>query len=162
MGPKKVNHVTKTYRIFNINDNDSILKIPTKNVDLRDIPKLSGIIQKMISIIKEEKALGLSANQIGINKSICIVMPDYSKIKVMINPIIKSEHGPKVYSYESCLSCKLNKTYRVIRNLSIDVGYYNEFGSYIEETIDDPNEARVTQHEIDHLMGVLLVDKEIR
>lgn len=150
-------------RIFNIADKDSsILRNPTRNIDLRDIPKLDSLIKQMISVVKDKKALGLAANQIGINKKLCIVMPDYSKIKVMINPIIKSEHGPKVYSYESCLSCRSDKTYRVIRSLSIDVGYYNENSIYIEETIDDPIEVRVAAHEIWHLEGATIADMEIK
>ena len=117
--------------------------------------------KKMIDIMLEAPGVGLAANQIGILKRIVTVsIHDEEKkidnIYVLYNPKIKSYSKGKIIMEEGCLS--LPKQYADIeRPESITVEYINEKNEIIEEK-KNGFEARVLQHEIDHLDGKLFID----
>ena len=117
--------------------------------------------KKMVDIMLSAPGVGLAANQIGILKKIVSVnIRDEEKktdnIYVLFNPKIKSYSKDKVSMEEGCLS--LPKQYADIeRSESITVEYINEKNEIVEEK-KNGFEARVLQHEIDHLSGKLFVD----
>ena len=117
--------------------------------------------KKMVDIMLSAPGVGLAANQIGILKKIVSVnIRDEEKktdnIYVLFNPKIKSYSKDKVIMEEGCLS--LPKQYADIeRSESITVEYMNEKNEIVEEK-KNGFEARVLQHEIDHLSGKLFVD----
>jgi len=119
------------------------------------------ISSKMITIMNEVNGVGLAANQIGILKKIITVNikddeNDIGKTYTLFNPIIKSYSKHKIIMEEGCLS--LPKQYAEIeRPSSIQIEYTNEDNEII---VEDKKgfEARVLQHEIDHLSGKLFVD----
>lgn len=108
----------------------------------------------------DDLSVGLAAPQIGYNLAIAIVNlqknnPDRDLI--MINPVVKSETGQWDEKYESCMSIP-HKKGQVKRRKKISVSYLDLDGN--EQVIDATGfEARVIMHEIDHLNGVLFVDR---
>ena len=119
------------------------------------------ISKKMIDIMKNAPGVGLAANQIGILKQIITVnifdeKKNKDNINTYFNPKIISYSQNKIILEEGCLS--LPKQYAEIeRPEEIEVEYYN----YKNEKIIKKKigfEARVLQHEIDHLHGILFVD----
>lgn len=110
-----------------------------------------------------ENAAGMAANQWGIRKRIFIFTPDGSnedqKSEVVINPSYRPSLRPAETSpgmataYEGCFSVPL-ATGLVNRHESILATYYNPKGEKIERILQDW-EARVFQHETDHLDGKL-------
>ena len=117
--------------------------------------------KRMINIMKKAPGAGLAANQIGVLKQIITVHiqdkeKEIEKIYTLFNPIIKKYSKDVVVMQEGCLS--LPKQFADIeRPQSVTVRYINEKNKIIEENIDGL-EARILQHEIDHLSGKLFVD----
>ena len=105
-------------------------------------------------MVKSE-GVGLAAPQIGILKRIVIVM-DGDKIIPLVNPKI-IEHSGEAVDYEGCLSVK-KQTVKVKRPTMVKVQALDENGNEIEFVAKDFF-ARVICHELDHLDGILIVDK---
>ena len=105
--------------------------------------------------------MGLAANQIGVLKKIVTVHiqdkeKETDKLYALFDPIIMHFSKEKIVLEEGCLS--LPKQFADIeRPQSITVRYMNENNKIIEEK-KDGIEARILQHEIDHLSGKLFVD----
>ncbi len=114
----------------------------------------------------EPEAAGLAAPQIGFNKRIILVrdfkvLPNTDKLlienKVMINPRIISESKNQDIDWESCLSIP-GMYGQVMRPEGIKLTYTDENGT--EHKIRAKNFfARVIQHEIDHLNGIIFTEK---
>lgn len=128
---------------------------PIKKID----EKTREIADSMIETLKSVKGVGLAANQIGLLDQICII--DISKgekkdgILVLINPVIVKNSG-NIKFEEGCLS--FPEIYgEVGRYSKIKLNALNLKGENIEIEAEDLL-ARVIQHEIDHLNGVLFVD----
>ena len=117
--------------------------------------------KRMIKIMKKAPGVGLAANQIGFLKQIIAVHiidkeKEIEKIYTLFNPLIMNYSKETVVMEEGCLS--LPKQFADIdRPQSITVRYMNENNKIIEEK-KDGIEARILQHEIDHLSGKLFVD----
>ena len=119
------------------------------------------ISKKMIEIMKRAPGVGLSANQIGIlQKIITVNIQDYEKetekVYALFNPSIKSYSEETVVMEEGCLSFP-KQFIEIERPTSIEIEYTDEKNEIIKEE-KKGYEARVLQHEIDHLSGRLFVD----
>lgn len=119
-------------------------------------------------------SLGLSANQIGINKSVCVVtVRKDAPPLVLMNPVISEASKEKIIYLEGCLSLpgKRTSTLRSIKFLVTTLNHANPipFGPD-KEPLDSSTigsdygilEAVCVQHEIDHLNGVLMTDDGVR
>ena len=119
------------------------------------------ISQKMIDIMLKAPGVGLAANQIGILKKIVTVHIQNKEngkdiIYSMFNPKIIFFSSETVIMEEGCLS--LPQQYaEVKRPENIIVDYFDENNNNIEKEVSG-FEARVLQHEIDHLDGKLFID----
>lgn len=128
-----------------------------KKITKKDIQ----LSKKMIEIMKKAPGVGLAANQIGILKQIVTVHiqdkdKEIEKIYTLFNPTIVNSSKEKVVMEEGCLS--LPKQFADIeRPESINIRYINSSNKVIEEK-KDGLEARILQHEIDHLSGKLFID----
>ena len=107
--------------------------------------------------------IGLAANQIGINKRVCII--NVKEPLVLINPEIIERSEEEFVFPEGCLSFPNNKI-RTKRNVSIKVKADNheETLSFSAESkeINDAFECACVQHEIDHLDGITMFDREFK
>ena len=130
---------------------------PVKKVSSADLE----IAKRMTDIMLNAPGVGLAANQIGILKQIITInIPNQKKdeniIYTLFNPNIISFSKKKIFMEEGCLS--LPKQYAEIeRPEEIEVEYLNNKNKKIIEK-KSGYEARVLQHEIDHLNGKLFVD----
>ena len=137
---------------------DPILKQRCEPVDITDInyKTLLPLINDMVTTMYEHEGIGLAANQIGVSKRILII--DAGKTLVIINPVIW-EFKNWVVDEEGCLSIP-DKKYDVKRAEWIKIKFTNMSGQEHEVVVDDPILARVIQHEVDHLDGILICDKK--
>jgi peptide deformylase len=136
----------------------NILRTKTKQSNVQnDKESLTKLIQDMKDTLQSVGGLGLAANQIGRDESICIVRID-DNIITMINPQIVNRSGEKKISIEGCLSLP-DITAKVERDETISVKFVNPDWEWQEQEIEVnfPNSV-VIQHEIDHLNGVLMID----
>ena len=111
----------------------------------------------MYDTMYKEEGCGLAAPQVGILRRIIVVDCGDNGGKVeMVNPEIISQSG-EVGMNEGCLSVPGKSGY-VIRAQKIKVSYQTRFGEKKTEVFKDFI-ARALQHEIDHLNGILYIDK---
>lgn len=134
----------------------NILTKPAKKVTKFD-KNLKLIIEKMKKVMVKAGGIGLSANQIGYSLSICLAKPK-NKFYIFINPEIEKGWDEEIKE-EGCLSIK-NKWGLVKRYKKIKVKFQDIKGK--TKTLKAEGLlAHIIQHEIDHLNGVLFIDKAI-
>ena len=119
------------------------------------------IANQMMDTMIKAPGVGLAANQVGILKQIITInFEDKENDKranyILFNPSIIEYSEEKVIMEEGCLS--LPEQYADIeRPKKIFLEYIDENEKHIKKEIDG-YEARILQHEIDHLSGILFVD----
>lgn len=133
---------------------DEILRKTSREVEVVD-ERIKELIEDMKETMIASEGVGLAAPQIGILKRIVIVM-DGKKIIALVNPKIIEKEG-SCLDYEGCLSVK-KKTVKVARPEKVKVQALDENGNAIE-FVAEGFFARVISHELDHLDGILIVDK---
>jgi peptide deformylase len=117
-------------------------------------------IEKMREKLEEHDGLGLAAHQVGCDRKICLVCfpkkDDYSDVRALVNPEIIERSEETEIAEEGCLS--FPKLYvDVERAAKIKVrAYFPGDGEKIFEA--EGLLARILQHEIDHLNGVVFID----
>ena len=137
---------------------DPVLRSKAKEIDEVN-KKTNDLIDNMFETMYEEDGVGLAAPQVGMLKRIAVVDIREGNKVVLINPEIIEEEG-KAIMEEGCLSIP-GETGDVIRAEKIKVRSLDREGSQIEFEAEG-FEARAIQHEIDHLNGVLFVDKIVK
>ena len=112
---------------------------------------------------QSENGIGLAANQIGINKRVCVI--NVKNPLVLINPEIIERSKEEFIFPEGCLSFP-NKKVKTKRNVSIKVKADNheEVLSFTADSkaMNDAFECVCVQHEIDHLDGITMFDREFK
>jgi len=134
------------------------LRIKSEEVPLDEIKsaRVQKLIDEMIETKTQDNGIGIAAPQVGINQRIIIVdLKD--KPQAFINPRITKGSIRKVETEEGCLSVPGVFGY-VKRHRKVHVKAFDREGRKIK--IDAKGlEAVIFQHEIDHLDGVLFIDK---
>ncbi|MBT5236839.1 peptide deformylase [Candidatus Peregrinibacteria bacterium] len=113
------------------------------------------LIKNMEETVKKAEGLGLAAPQIGQSVRVCLVML-HGKMTPMINPEITWRSEEATVMTEGCLSLPKIEV-EVTRPVEVIVKYTNKKGQEQERRLHDLD-AKVMQHEFDHLNGVLIVD----
>ena len=112
-------------------------------------------------LTESENGIGLAANQIGINKRVCVV--NVKEPLVLINPRIVEKSEEQFMFAEGCLSFP-GKHVRTGRYVSVVIETDNHKGklsfSADSEDMNDAFETACVQHEIDHLDGITMFDKK--
>jgi len=135
-------------------DGDEVLKKAAKEVK-ELTPRIKELIQDMFDTMHDAFGVGLAAPQVGVRKKIVVIEIDEIPY-VLINPVILEKSGEQT-GPEGCLSVP-GKTGTVTRPNYVKVKAFNED---MEEYIIEGTEllARCLCHEIDHLDGIMYVDK---
>ncbi|UCF07144.1 MAG: peptide deformylase [bacterium] len=122
--------------------------------------ELSPLLDEMVETMIHEDGVGLAAPQVGISKLISVINPEPGKNSTLIkliNPRIIS-HSDETESFEEgCLSIPGIRA-NVVRPSVIRIEFQDEEGRKHRLKADGLL-ARIIQHEIDHLNGVLFVDR---
>ncbi len=130
--------------------------VVTVNAELREQ------ISEMLALMYDGEGAGLAASQVGIPLRVLVmnVTGDPKKEEhehVFINPVIKNRIGGRTAIEEGCLSLP-GDFGKVIRFKRVKFQAYRPDGSIVDATWSGLN-ARVLQHEVDHLDGVLFIDR---
>lgn len=135
---------------------DKVLTQKAKRVANVD-DSIRNICISMVDTMNANNGVGLAANQVGILKRI-VVIKDGEEDKVLINPEIVEYSQEICDMKEGCLS--IPDTFLDIqRPETIKVKYRNMKGKPHFETYSGLT-SRIIQHEIDHLDGIVMVDKD--
>ncbi len=140
-----------------------ILKEKTEDIE-NITPEIIQLAKDMIEAMHVADGIGLAANQVG--KSLSLVTINTAavsdaKVKykdlVLINPIITDFSDEEISYKEGCLSVPTIHEL-VDRPIAVTVKYYDLAGK--EHTIEDDDIfARVAQHELDHLQGIIFTER---
>jgi peptide deformylase len=141
---------------------DPVLRAKTARVEAIDDP-LQHLIEDMVETMHAAPGVGLAANQIGVPLQLAIIdigdreegRPRRSLL-VLINPEILSQEG-SVVAEEGCLSIP-DLSEKVKRAAKVKVRAQDRTGRTFEMEADGLM-AKALQHEIDHLNGILFVDR---
>lgn len=123
--------------------------------------KFKKFIKDLTETMYIHDGVGIASPQVGHSVMLCVIAKDFSPTKekdlILINPVWEKKSIAKTLDEEGCLSVPgiygLVKRYKKIRVKALD-----EHGKEIcFEAVDFP--ARVIQHEVDHLNGILFIDK---
>ncbi|MFC1700557.1 peptide deformylase [Patescibacteria group bacterium] len=135
-----------------------ILRQKTNKVK-RITPEIKELILNMIETMDAKQGIGLAAPQVGQSLQIITIRPDPQQPAiVLINPEIIKKSFKKDIVEEGCLSLPSIQV-EVKRPVSITVKAININNEQIKIKTDGLL-SRVIQHEIDHLNGILIVDKK--
>jgi peptide deformylase len=158
----------KQLKIYTIEDpkEEKLLREVSIDVDKNEI--LSDEFQKFLDNLlytaktSEEQvgveSGGISAPQVGVTKRVSYIFNyDTGEFEVLINPEVKNIGNKTDIDIEGCLSIP-NVEENVERYKKIKVKYIDREGNKINRRFTGLN-ARVVQHEVDHLDGVLFIDK---
>lgn len=139
-----------------------ILRKKSQEINLTDIAskKIKELLLNMEITMKEKDGAGLAAPQIGLNIRLIVINQD-SKTLFMFNPKITKKSWAKETEEEGCLSV-LGKKGEILyapvsRHKKINCLYFDSKGKKKTLTAEKML-ARVIQHEIDHLDGILFID----
>lgn len=137
------------------------LQTPSTKID--DIKIAQKLIPDMIETMLAERGIGLAAPQIGQNIRLAIINkeadPSLTDHLAIINPKIFSASRETEKSREGCLSIP-GREVTIMRHKKIKVRFLDKFGK--EQKLKASGLlAQVFQHEIDHLDGILILERQI-
>ncbi|NUM32473.1 MAG: peptide deformylase [Bacteroidetes bacterium] len=141
---------------------DPVLRKKCREIS-HDFVNLKDLIENMYETMYSSNGVGLAAPQIGHDIRLFVIDTNMFEDKkkngikqTFINPVIKNESGAAWNFEEGCLSIpKIREN--VSRLPKIEIEYLNEDFSCITKTFEGL-EARVIQHEYDHIEGILFID----
>ncbi|RIH66250.1 peptide deformylase [Mariniphaga sediminis] len=135
-----------------------------KSFDIEKPDEIISLAENMMQTLKDADGLGLAGPQVGALKNLFVINTSplesegvQSEEKVFINPEILNYSDNNVYYNEGCLSIP-GIFEDVSRPEAVEVRYRDLNFDWHEETLDG-TVARIFQHEYDHLLGTLFIDK---
>lgn len=137
---------------------DPILK--TRAALVKDFDgSLERLAEGMLATMREQEGVGLAANQVGRLKRILVVAVEDDEY-VLVNPVIEEASETTESVPEGCLSIPGIQV-EVVRPTEITISGQDASGEPIRIEAEGLL-ARVFQHEVDHLDGVLILDRTDR
>lgn len=145
-----------------------ILRAVSSPIKSTELHKYRTLGESMLTYIKNPKhnGIGLAAPQVGANKRMVVVgLPkgqddEEYPILLMVNPVITKKSAETEVGEEGCLSLP-NLRWNVSRSLWIEAEWLDIKGKKMKKLITGFG-AKVIQHEIDHLDGILISDKFLK
>lgn len=123
--------------------------------------ELTVLVNKMIDVMYRFDGVGIAAPQIGVPRRVVIIDPsggeESNQLQVLINPSVTWGSSSTETDREGCLSLP-GMVLQVKRSDVVDV-VYSDINGVQHQMRCEGFKARVVQHEIDHLDGVLMFDR---
>lgn len=137
-------------------EGDEILRKKSKIVK-QITPRIKELIEDMKETMHEASGAGIAGVQVGVLKRVIVVNVGKGDV-VIINPKIEKQSENEVLSVEGCLSVPEKSGY-TRRPDYVEVSGLDENGKEIYIKSDSPFFAKALCHEIDHLDGVMYINK---
>jgi peptide deformylase len=134
---------------------DSVLRMRAREVDSFDAD-LERLAERMTELMHEANGVGLAATQVGVLRRL-FVFSDEGEDRVLVNPTITKSSRDKELDDEGCLSLR-DVLVPVERSSSVTIEGLDTKGEPVKLELELPT-SRVVQHEVDHLDGVLIIDR---
>jgi peptide deformylase len=134
---------------------DTVLRMKAREVEAFD-EDLERLVERMTALMHEANGVGLAANQVGVLRRL-FVFADGEEDRVIVNPVLTKSSKDTEVDDEGCLSLR-GVLVPVERPTSVTIEGVDAKGEPVRLELEPPA-SRVVQHELDHLDGVLIIDR---
>ena len=134
---------------------DTVLRMKAREVDSFD-DDLERLVERMTTLMHEANGVGLAATQVGVLRRV-FVFVEGEEDRVIVNPVITSSSKETESDEEGCLSLR-GVLVPVERPTKVTIEGVDPKGEPVKLELEAPS-SRVVQHELDHLDGVLIIDR---
>jgi peptide deformylase len=136
---------------------DPVLRMRANEVESFD-DDLRRLVERMITLMQEARGVGLAGTQVGTLQRVFVFQPtEDDEPQALVNPLLVDASEERLSETEGCLSLQ-GVTIPVERPVRIAVEGKNETGADVRLELEE-HAARVAQHELDHLDGILILDR---
>ena len=136
---------------------DPVLKLHAREVEAFD-DELRALVERMKSLMADASGIGLAGNQVGVLRRVFVFQPGADDdIVAVVNPQIGDRSEEVVEDEEGCLSLQGIRV-PVERSVRVSITGTDIEGGELRLELEGIG-ARVAQHELDHLDGVLILDR---
>jgi peptide deformylase len=138
---------------------DSVLRMEAREVEDFD-ESLGTLVERMTGLMQEARGVGLAATQVGILRRVLVYQAgEEEPVRALVNPRVTSTSDERVTEDEGCLSlAAATVIVPVERAEAVSIEAFSPAGEAIVIEAEGL-EARILQHELDHLEGVLIIDR---
>jgi peptide deformylase len=133
---------------------DPALRLIAHDVDEFD-DDLRRLVDRMVVLMHEAQGVGLAATQVGVLRRLFVFEPDEEGPRAIVNPVVVERGEETELGDEGCLSLQ-GVNIPVERSTHIVIEGKDPNGEDVRYELDEYG-ARVVQHELDHLDGVLII-----
>ena len=136
---------------------DPVLRMRAREVEEFD-GDLGNLVERLTHLLREANGLGLAATQIGVLRRVFAFLPDPEQEPlIVVNPVFDATSKERESDTEGCLSLQ-GVVIPVERHASLTVEGKDPEGNDVRLELE-ALPARIVQHELDHLDGVLILDR---
>jgi peptide deformylase len=136
---------------------DPVLRMRAREVENFD-DDLASLVERMRHLLRDANGIGLAATQVGVLRRVFLFLPDPEQDAVaLVNPRIVESSDERVSDDEGCLSLQ-GVVVPVERDERVPVEATDLEGNEVRFELEGLP-ARIAQHELDHLDGVLILDR---
>jgi peptide deformylase len=139
---------------------DPVLRLQAQEVEEFD-SDLTQLVERMLRLMRDARGVGLAANQVGVLRRVFVIQADEEEEpRVLVNPVVVERSEESDEDDEGCLSLQ-GVVVPVERALHVRLEARDAEGKPVSLELEGLP-ARVAQHELDHLDGVLILDRTTR
>jgi peptide deformylase len=135
---------------------DPALRLPAREVADYD-EELLRLVERMKGLMADANGVGLAATQVGILRRVFVFQPEEDVTMAVVNPTVTPDGAERAVDEEGCLSIQ-GVLVPVERSVRVRLEGRDEHGGEVRVELEGLA-ARVAQHELDHLDGVLMLDR---
>jgi len=134
---------------------DPALRMKAREIEAVD-DDVRRLAERMTALMHEAQGVGLAATQVGVVRRL-FVFTDAGEDRVLVNPVITRRSDKVELDDEGCLSLR-DVLVPIERPVTVTIEGLDANGEPVKLDLELPS-ARIVQHELDHLDGVLIVDR---
>jgi peptide deformylase len=135
---------------------DPALRLKAHEVEAFD-DDLRRLVERMTALMHEAQGVGLAATQVGVLRRLFVFEPNEEGPRAIVNPVVVERSEESAVDEEGCLSLQGIRV-PVERSTSVILAGKDENGKDVRLELDE-YASRIAQHELDHLDGVLIIDR---
>ena len=138
---------------------DPALRLRAGEIETFD-DDLLRLVERMAALMREANGVGLAANQVGVLRRVFVFQRAEREVAAVVNPVLAVRSEELETVEEGCLSLQGVRV-PVERHLEVTLEGVDERGEPVRLELAEA-QARIAQHELDHLDGVLILDRTTR
>ena len=136
---------------------DPVLRMRANEIESFD-DDLRRLVERMIGLMQDARGVGLAGTQVGTLQRLFVFQAtEEDEPRAVVNPVLVEASEVKVADTEGCLSLQ-GVTVPVERPARVTLEGKDESGAELRLELEE-HAARVVQHELDHLDGILIIDR---